>query len=341
MINPFIRGVVVVALAKAASADPSFSNVKISQFQQAGLDLSFLVSWDTAYTTSENPSSGPGVIDIWLQTRQTEAASIVETVLQQGVENTGSMWMDAGDSWAIRSSWDSTISGEAIVCVYDSDNLFDNACSEGLGILPEAEAPSATPGDGISNVDISRVDQDGSSLSFSVTWGDGGGDGGFEDTAPFVDIWLVAEQSDPPAAMVELVVEQNVENDMLSHQEVSMDWSTMGWDLTRAGQLQSCVYDTQDYHNYACSDFVAVAATEEGAADGDVDNSSSDGDGGEGGTVLALVLAGGLIFGLVAWLAVTSSRRRQRRRWLGTANEAEALPEDTFISLSDPYSGFH
>ncbi|CAM9230207.1 unnamed protein product [Ectocarpus sp. 12 AP-2014] len=336
MINPFIQGVALVALAKAASADASFSNVKISQFQQAGLDLSFLVSWDTADTTSEDPSAGSGLIDIWLETRQTEASSMVETVLQQGVENTGSMWMDAGDSWAIRSSWDGTISGEAIVCVYDSDDLFDNACSEGLGILPEAEAPSATPGDGISNVDVPRVEQNGSSLSFSVAWGDGGGAGGFEDTAPFIDIWLVAEQSDPPA-WVELVVEQNAENDMLSHQEVSMDWSMMGWDLTRDGQLQSCVYDTQDYDNYACSDFVSFAATEETAAN--VDATNSGGDGGEGGTVLALVLAGGLVFGLVAWLAITSSRRRQRRRWLGTANEAEALPEDTFIRLSDPYSG--
>lgn len=83
MINPFIRSVVVVALAKAASADASFSNVNISQFQQAGLDLSFLVSWDTADTTNENPSSGSGLIDIWLETRQTEASSMVETVLQQ------------------------------------------------------------------------------------------------------------------------------------------------------------------------------------------------------------------------------------------------------------------
>lgn len=48
----------------------------------------------------------------------------------QGIENTGSMWIDAGDSWAARSSWDSTISGEATVCVYNSSDPFDNACGE-------------------------------------------------------------------------------------------------------------------------------------------------------------------------------------------------------------------
>lgn len=77
---------------------------------------------------------------------------------------------------------------------------------KGLGILPEVEAPSATPGDGISNVDIARVDQNGSSLKFSVTWADGGGKEGFEDTAPLVDIWLAAQQSDPPA-WVEVAVQ--------------------------------------------------------------------------------------------------------------------------------------
>lgn len=76
-----------------------------------------------------------------------------------------------------------------------------------LGILPEAEAPAAVPGDGISNVDVLRVDQNGSTLEFSVSWADGGGDGGLEDTAPFVDVWFAAQQSNP-AAWVELPVEQ-------------------------------------------------------------------------------------------------------------------------------------
>lgn len=46
------------------------------------------------------------------------------------MENTGSIWIDAGDSWAARSSWDGTVSGEAIVCVYNSSDAFDNACGE-------------------------------------------------------------------------------------------------------------------------------------------------------------------------------------------------------------------
>lgn len=54
-----------------------------------------------------------------------------------------------------------------------------------------------------------------------------------------------------------------------------------------------------------------------------------------------MVVAGALVLGLVGWMAVLSSRRRQRRRWLGTANEAEALPEDIFIRPVETYSGFH
>lgn len=104
----------------------------------------------------------------------------------------------------------------SLVCLYHGDlcqPLSRHLCLpspnpflKGLGILPEAEAPSANPGDGISDVDVPRVDQNGSSLKFSVTWADGGGDGGFEDTSPLVDIWLAAQQSDPPA-WVEVAVQ--------------------------------------------------------------------------------------------------------------------------------------
>lgn len=76
-------------------------------------------------------------------------------------------------------------------------------------------------------------------------------------------------------------------------------------------------------------------------ADSIDDNSTDRGEGGEGGTVIALVVAGALVVGLVGWMAVVSARRRQRRRWLGTDNEAEALPEDIFIRPAETYSGFH
>lgn len=66
------------------------------------------------------------------------------------------------------------------------------------------------------------------------------------------------------------------------------------------------------------------------------------GEGGEGGTVAALVIAGALVVGLVGWMAAVSARRRQRRRWLGTANEAEALPEEDCIHPAEgTYSGLH
>lgn len=68
-------------------------------------------------------------------------------------------------------------------------------------------------------------------------------------------------------------------------------------------------------------------------------NSGGSGEGGEGGTVLALVLAGGLVLSLVGYLSVTASRRKQRRKLLGKANEAEALPEDIFIRPSAAFSG--
>lgn len=56
-------------------------------------------------------------------------------------------------------------------------------------------------------MDVLHVDQNGSSLEFSVSWADGGGDGGLEDLALFVDLWVVAQQSDP-SAWVELPVAQ-------------------------------------------------------------------------------------------------------------------------------------
>lgn len=67
-------------LATAISADAAgFSNVRISQFEQLGLDLAFLVSWDT----TGDPSSVLDVMDIWLETRQSDPSSFVQTALEQ------------------------------------------------------------------------------------------------------------------------------------------------------------------------------------------------------------------------------------------------------------------
>ncbi|CAN0394441.1 unnamed protein product [Pylaiella littoralis] len=326
-----LRSLAILATTVCTGAS-SFSNIKISQFEQLGLDLTFLLSWDT----TESLSSVSDLIDIWLETRQSDPSSFVQTLLEQGVENTGSLWIDAGDSWAARSSWDTTLSGEAIVCIYNSTDIYDNACGEALGILPEAEAPYATAGEGISNVYVPRVAQNGSSLEFSVTWADGGGSGGLEDTAPLVDIWLTAQQVSPPAR-VELALQLNAQNERMSHLEVDMDWSMMGWDLNRDGQLQSCVYDPRDYENYACSDFVAFTASV--GVDGSSGDSNARGDSVSGGTVLGLVILGAMVVGVVGWLAVTTSRRRQRKRWVGTPNEAEALPEEIFVRPLDAYAG--
>lgn len=72
-------GAAFAFLAIAVSVNASFSNVQISQFQQAGLDLSFLVSWDTA----GNPSTDSHLIDIWLETRQPDPSTFVETVIHK------------------------------------------------------------------------------------------------------------------------------------------------------------------------------------------------------------------------------------------------------------------
>lgn len=71
-------------LAIVIPVDAGFSNVQISQFQQTGLDLSFLVSWDTV----GNPSTDSHLIDIWLETRQPDPSTFVETVLHK-VNNWG------------------------------------------------------------------------------------------------------------------------------------------------------------------------------------------------------------------------------------------------------------
>lgn len=55
---------------------------------------------------------------------------------------------------------------------------------------------------------------------------------------------------------------------------------------------------------------------------------------------MAFIVAGSLVVSLIVWLTVNTSRRRQRRRWLGAAEDAEALPEDVFIRPNDAYAGF-
>lgn len=65
---------------------------------------------------------------------------------------------------------------------------------------------------------------------------------------------------------------QNLENERVSHLEVDMEWSMTGWDVTRDGQLQSCVYDARDYDNYACSDFVAFTAGDDDSEEEGMNN---------------------------------------------------------------------
>lgn len=37
--------------------------------------------------------------------------------------------------------------------------------------------------------------------------------------------------------------------------DLDIDWSLMGWDATREGEMSVCVYDVTDYDNSDCSEF--------------------------------------------------------------------------------------
>lgn len=56
---------------------------------------------------------------------------------------------------------------------------------------------------------------------------------------------------------------------------------------------------------------------------------------GEGGMTAGFVLLG-IVAGVgMSWVAVVARRRRQRRRWLGDMDEAEALPEHVEFEAGD------
>lgn len=56
--------------------------------------------------------------------------SVCVSSLPQGVGNTGTLWAETGDAWSTQGSWDPTLSGKALVCIYDRDDYSNEACSE-------------------------------------------------------------------------------------------------------------------------------------------------------------------------------------------------------------------
>lgn len=52
------------------------------------------------------------------------------SVCEKGIEDSGSEWVDAGDAWVSGGTWDKTMTGEALVCVYETKDYTNNACSE-------------------------------------------------------------------------------------------------------------------------------------------------------------------------------------------------------------------
>lgn len=70
----------IVFACIAVPSDANFSNVQVPEFEQAGLELSFRVSWDTE---PESVSAESDLVDIWLLSRQPNPSSWLETVLQE------------------------------------------------------------------------------------------------------------------------------------------------------------------------------------------------------------------------------------------------------------------
>ena len=67
----------------------------------------------------------------------------------------------------------------------------------------------------------------------------------------------------------------------MAHLDVEMDWVTMGWDLSREGEISACIYNAGDYKDNHCSEFVAFT----GAPDGFTDGNGGDAAGVDDGSV--------------------------------------------------------
>lgn len=141
---------------------------------------------------------------------------------------------------------------------------------------------------------------------------------------------------------------QDAENSGSAHVHAGAFWaSTTDWDVTRGGEMRVCIYDAGDYYDSSCSKYASLAAAPDALIGGKAPSGSNDGAGASGGggetsgLALSLAVIGGVaLIVLVGTAAVRVSRRRQRRRWLGAADEAEALPDDAFIRPKNLYTRF-
>lgn len=81
---PVLLAVVVISAAGAA-----ISNVEISEFEQAGLEMSFRVVWESedmgtnGTTTGTDDDSPTNFVDMWLLSKQANPSSWIETVIKQ------------------------------------------------------------------------------------------------------------------------------------------------------------------------------------------------------------------------------------------------------------------
>lgn len=97
MRRPFLRAFASASLLLFAGSgsDAMYSDVKISNFDQSALELSFRVSWKTgrggggggdAESSAQAATGSAGssdTVDIWLLTRQPNPSSWMETMLKE------------------------------------------------------------------------------------------------------------------------------------------------------------------------------------------------------------------------------------------------------------------
>lgn len=70
----------LTCLAMIPISEGILSNVRISSSDQAGLELSFLLTWDTGAEMNTSAASTE-LINVWLITRQSDPSSWMETVV--------------------------------------------------------------------------------------------------------------------------------------------------------------------------------------------------------------------------------------------------------------------
>ncbi|CAM9344953.1 unnamed protein product, partial [Choristocarpus tenellus] len=188
---------ILSVLFMATTVSARISGVSIATLSQDHLDLLLKVLW-------EDKANNDTTVDVWLTTRQEHASTWQDIVILEDAPNNHKAEIDVGDTWSSTGFWDSSESGEALVCVYDSSDYSNNGCSPPK-FLAATDEPDAEEKMYIGEVDVVTLDQVGMNISFEVMWDTEAVEGA---SAGFVDIWFITEQVEPPRAWRTSLVKQ-------------------------------------------------------------------------------------------------------------------------------------